>query len=126
QYDVLVDRLAHLRSAPSEFISQICYGQLQRISHFLLPAIPTHAIMEPTHIVLVAIEEKCKIRPGSDRLGLGIHFFTPSPGAVFYVDLTTVKCVVGRVKDGLGQEAIIDRTGTVTRGLYADDEHEEA
>ena len=41
-------------------------------------------------------------------------------GAVDVVDITTIQCVVGRIKDR-GQFTVIDRSGALSRAVYLDE-----
>jgi hypothetical protein len=68
------------------------FGQLKRILVLELPAAPRLNLAEPTTLILALIQEvKVTLRDG---------FYTYKEfGAEEVVDLKTVQCVIGRVKE---------------------------
>jgi hypothetical protein len=53
--------------------------------------------------------------------GLDIRHYS-SEGALHVVDITSVQCLVGRIRDR-NKWAIIDRSGTLARAMYTGDNH---
>ncbi|KAH9850528.1 hypothetical protein C2E23DRAFT_735077 [Lenzites betulinus] len=113
RYEVLIDRNARHRNRPVVFESKTLYGQLQHIYHIRLLPIPSHAIPSDTSVLLAAIQT-CNIERSNHELD--IHYFTRM-GAIDYVDISTIQCVVGRIKDR-GSTAIINRSGTLSRAIF--------
>jgi hypothetical protein len=68
-------------------------------------------------IILAAISE-CKITAHND---LDMHYYRDE-GALQVVDISTVQCLVGRIKTTNGRDwAIIDRSGSLARPYYDPD-----
>ena len=81
------------------------FGQLERILVIELPVAPRLGITEPTTLVLALIQEvKVPLRDG-------IYSYKEF-GAKEVVDLKTLQCVVGRVKNR-GEWSIVDRSDNV-------------
>ncbi|KAJ3005166.1 hypothetical protein NUW54_g4465 [Trametes sanguinea] len=113
RYEVLVDQNAHHRHRPIILEKKTLYGQLQRILHVQLRPIPSHALLSPPPIVIAAIQT-CSIQRSNQDLD--IHYYQRM-GGVDYVDITTVQCVVGRIRDR-SQFAIVDRSGALARAIF--------
>lgn len=45
-------------------------------------------------------------------------------GLIDVVDIKSVQCVVGRVKDHQGRWALVDRSGPLAHAIFADDDGE--
>ena len=103
------------------------YGQLQRLLVIkLLQPTPLPLPLRddpPSHIVLAFIQN-CKIDDTTNPISgsLDIHHCTQM-GALDVVDINTIDCVVGRVKDR-GRFSIIDRSGSLSRSFYGEDDDE--
>ncbi|KAI0326297.1 hypothetical protein GY45DRAFT_1259252 [Cubamyces sp. BRFM 1775] len=113
RYEALVDRNARSRNAAIQLVPKTFYGQLQRILVLHCPPIPssTHSALTP---LIFAVIRTCKIT--ADHPTLDIHYYSRD-SSTDLVDITTVQCLVGRVRDR-NQWAIIDRSGTLSRALY--------
>ena len=105
QYTLYVDRHAcHKRMTP-DFEEKTFFGQLRRILILELQAAQRLDLPQPTTIILALIQEvKATLR---DSIYTYKEF-----GAEEVVDLKTVQCVVGRVKDR-GAWSIVDRSDNV-------------
>lgn len=105
QYTLYVDRHARHRSKTPDFEEKPFFGQLKRILVLELPAAPRLGIAEPTTLILALIQEvKASLKDG-------IYSYKEF-GAEEVVDLKTVQCVVGRVKNR-GEWSIVDRSDNV-------------
>ena len=78
---------------------------------------PANGYPQPPPPVLLAAIQTCNIDRSNDALD--IHYYSRM-GGVDYVDVTTVQCLVGRIKDR-GHFAVIDRSGSLSRALYVDE-----
>jgi hypothetical protein len=105
QYTQFVDRNArHLKKAP-DFEERNFFGQLGRILVLELPMAQKLHLTEPTTVIVAVIREvKAKLIDG-------IYYYEEF-GADEVVDLETIQCVVGRIKDR-GKWALIDRSDRV-------------
>ncbi|KAI0371589.1 hypothetical protein BV20DRAFT_1035223 [Pilatotrama ljubarskyi] len=106
RYEVLVDQNARYRNRPVILKKKTLYGQLQCIFYVQLLAIPLTPFPIQTCIIQRANKD------------LDIHYYKRL-GSVDYVDVTTIQCVVGRIKDD-GQFALIDRSGALARAVFVD------
>ena len=80
------------RSKTPDFKEKPFFGQLKRILVLELLAAPQLGIAEPTTLILALIQEvKASLKDG-------IYFYKEF-GVEEVVDLKTVQCVVGRVKN---------------------------
>ena len=117
-----VDKFARQRNRNPEYTLQTFYGQLQHL--FVIQfesACPRLELNAPTTVILAAIRT-CVIEDSNTLLvrALDIHDYTKE-GALHVVDVTSVQCLVGRVKDET-QWSILDRSGGLARAISADDE----
>jgi len=104
QYTQLVDRHAHNRRKTPDFELRNFFGQLCRILLLEIPSAQQLNLGEPTTVILALIREvKATLREG-------IYYYKDF-GVEEVVDMKTVQCVVGRVKDR-GEWAIVDRSNT--------------
>ncbi len=119
QYELLVDRNARYRRRPVVLEKQTFYGELQHILLVSLGPIPsaTPPLLRGEKLLLAVIRT-CSIETSDERLDL--HFYKQH-GRTEVVDLTTIQCVVGRILDR-GRYAIIDRSGTLSRALYVEED----
>ena len=88
------------------------YGQLQHIFVVEMPAAHQLGITEPEILILGAILT-CDIKEKND---LDMHYYR-THGRTEVVDITTVQCLVGRVKDR-GSWTIIDRSGNLAQATF--------
>jgi hypothetical protein len=105
QYSQLVDRHAHHRGKTPDFELQNCFGQLNRILLLELPSSQRLKLDGPTTVIVALIREvKATLRNG-------IYYYK-NFGGDEVVDLSTLQCVVGRIRDR-DEWAIIDRSDNV-------------
>ena len=105
QYTQFVDRnIRHRRKTP-DFKENFFFGQLGRILVLDLPSASKLHLAEPTTIIVAVIREV------KAKLMNGIYYYKEF-GVDEVVDLETIQCVVGRIKDR-GQWALIDRSDSV-------------
>jgi len=95
-----VDRHARCRGKTPDFKEKVFFAQLNHILVLELPPAPQLDLTEPITLILALIQEV------NVTLRDGIYSYKEF-GAEEVVDLKTVQCVVGRVKDR-GEWAIID------------------
>jgi hypothetical protein len=120
QYELLVDRYARQPHRRPDYQLQTFYGQLQNIFVVRLDT-PCRdlGLVNASTIILAAIRN-CHLDDVDPQLqGLDVRFYS-SEGPLHVVDITSVQCSVGRIRDR-NQWAIIDRSGTLARALYVGD-----
>lgn len=91
------------------------FGQLKTIFVTELPPGIIPAITQPKRVVLAAVDPRVTMSETS----LGIPYYTkPSkPVAPRVIDINTVMCLVGRIKDR-GRLAVVDRSGDLARADF--------
>ena len=105
QYTLYVDRHARHKRRTPDFEEKTFFGQLHRILVLELQAAQRLDLAQPTTVILALIQQvKATLRDG-------IYTYKGF-GAEEVVDLNTVQCVIGRVKDR-GVWSIIDRSDNV-------------
>ncbi|KAF7293485.1 hypothetical protein MIND_01126400 [Mycena indigotica] len=123
RYEMLVDIYANDRKRKSEFQRQTFFGQLQHIyliSLNNLQPINKYKIGAGECIIMVEIQN-CKLDWSDERTDT--HYYHEK-GTVDAGDATILQCLVGRVPDGSRGWAIVDRSGSLARAAYLDDEEE--
>jgi hypothetical protein len=113
-----VDANAQDANAPEDLVIQKFFGRLERVFSFSLP--PTLRLprdMSP-HVVFLAIRT-CEDLP-SPAVSVDITYYR-NLTSLDILDLTTAQCVIGRVEVA-GRWAIIDRTGSLQRSWYNEDD----
>ncbi|EIN05119.1 hypothetical protein PUNSTDRAFT_29607, partial [Punctularia strigosozonata HHB-11173 SS5] len=116
RYQLLVDKYAHQRRRAPEYEDHTFYGQLQHIFVLRLPASQTLGIKKD-ETVLFAVIRTCDVTRRHPRLD--IHYYERT-GRLEVVDVTAIQCLVGRIPVPTSNEwAIIDRSGTLARAVYA-------
>ena len=88
------------------------YGQLQHIFVVKNPGATQLLVGEPEILILGAILT-CDIEEKND---LDMHYYK-NHGRTEVVDITTIQCLVGRVKD-CGFWTIVDRSGNLARATF--------
>jgi len=102
QYTQLVDRYAHHCRRTPDFEVQNFFGQLKCILLVELPLAQELNVAAPTTVILALIQEvKATLRDG-------IYYYKEF-GVEEVVDLSTVQCVVGRIRDRT-EWAIVDQS----------------
>lgn len=115
---MLVDKNARYRNRPVMMEPRTFYGQLMRILVVDVKPIPTAIPPKTTSSTLVlGVIRTCVI--DSDHRDLDIHYYK-NQGRMEVVEITTIQCVVGRVKDR-SHFGIIDRSGSLARPEFVDD-----
>ena len=119
-----IDKYARRRGRAPEDTLQTFYGQLQHI--FVIQfkaACPGLLLDAPTTVILAAIRT-CVLEDLNTLLVevLDIHDYTKE-GALHVVDVTSVQCLVARVKDEM-QWSILDRSGSLARAVEAGDKED--
>lgn len=99
------------------FIATEYFGQLKKILVTELPPGVIPSIAQPIRVVLAVIDP----RETTNETPLGIPYYTEptKPVAPRVVDVNTVMCLVGRIKDR-GRWAIVDRSGDMARAEFVD------
>lgn len=124
QYEFAQDANMNYRHRPEVLVASTHYGQLLRVLEVSLePSLMTQSDV-PTPILLAVIRE-CKV--SRDHNDLDIHYYpvgARGEGPLDVLDLRSVQCLIGRVKDR-GEWAIIDRSGTLARAIFHFEEEEE-
>lgn len=113
-----IDKFARRQRHTPEYELQTFYGQIEHIYtvRFENPT-ALMTLQLPHDTVILAAVRVCVLDGHSDLQGLDIHFFSKQ-GSLDIVDITTLQCVVGRVKDTQpGTWGIIDRSGGLARAL---------
>lgn len=98
------------------------YGKLEHIITVTLPE--GHQSLQPSTPTnsIVALIHRCILKEDDPQLaGLDIHFFSKEKQSFDTVDITSVQCLVGRVKSG-NSWAIIDRSGKLARPMECEEQ----
>ncbi|KAH9947317.1 hypothetical protein B0H21DRAFT_739809 [Amylocystis lapponica] len=118
RYEVLIDVNAQYRRRPVILKKQMLFGQLRHLLVMRLLASHQLHLDTPTTLVFAVIKS-CTVE--SSHSVLDIHYYSDE-GAFDVVDVTCVQCLVGRVRNGDGgQWAIVDRSGPLSRAIYANE-----
>ena len=112
---MLVDKVRHRLRVTPQFEKTECFGQLRSIIRFDLPAGITPLVTETTTLVLAIIRST----EVSYETSLMIPYYREL-GHLEAVDMCTVMCVVGRIKDHHGRWAIVDRSGKSARADFTE------
>jgi hypothetical protein len=98
-----------------DFVPETFYGQLQHIFVVKMAAAAVKQLVgvsKPEVLILGSILT-CEIEEKND---MDMHYYK-THGRTEVVDITTVQCLVGRVKDR-GSWTIIDRSGNLARATF--------
>ena len=114
---MLVDKYARQARRRPEYELRIFYGQLQHIYVIQFREFCRElGLNRPSTIILASIKT-CVLDDAVPQLErLGIKYYSKQ-GAVHVTDITSVQCLVGRIRDRNGW-AIIDRSGSLARAWY--------
>ena len=120
---MLVDIFARQKGRKPKFELQTFYGQIQHlfVINFSAATRLDLNVMDDELIVILAAIRTCDLDGDAAPAGLDIHYYS-RVGALHFVDVTNIQCLVGRVKDG-NKWAIIDRSGSLARAVYVDDDN---
>ena len=100
----------HQRRREPEFELRNFFGQILRLFVINIPASPQHEIREDSFIY-AAIHQANISEPATDHCGINYY---QQLGPVVVVDLSSVQCVVGRIRDH-NKWAIVDRSGSLAQ-----------
>ncbi|KAM5540222.1 hypothetical protein V8D89_006041 [Ganoderma adspersum] len=118
RYELEVDRNARYRSRLTDFVPKTFWGQLRCILVVNIDPIPSATPPELNpQTLLLAVIHTCTIE--EDHNILDIHYYK-THGRTEVVDLNTIQCCVGQVKDR-GHFAIVDRSGPLARAVFVDE-----
>ncbi|PPQ74528.1 hypothetical protein CVT26_007924 [Gymnopilus dilepis] len=112
RYELLADRNARFRKKAPEYVPETFYRQLRRIFALEMPASDELGTTESQTLILGSILT-CKIEMQND---LDMHYFKQH-GGTEVVDISTIQCLVGCVKDR-GWWVIIDRSRKLARAQF--------
>ncbi|KAJ6578960.1 hypothetical protein B0H10DRAFT_2236012 [Mycena sp. CBHHK59/15] len=113
KYVLLVDANAGNRRLAPRYHPATFYGQLQNIFVVKLPISDELGLKDETTLILAAVH-RCETYARKD-VDLDIHYYQKE-GRLEVVDMTSIQCLVGRVKTTNGKDwAIIDRSGSLAR-----------
>jgi hypothetical protein len=120
---MLVDKYARQARRQPEYELQTFYGQLQHIYVIRFKeSCPTLGLNDASILFLAAIRT-CVLQghPDLQLKSLDIHLYS-SEGALHIIDITSLQCLVGRIKDRKSW-AVIDRSGSLARAFYIGDDN---
>ena len=116
QYTLLRDIYEHIPSRKPVFRGTEYFGQLKKILIVELSPATIPSITQPKRVVLAIIGP----RETTNETSLRIPYYAePTKVTPRAVDMNTVMCLVGRIKDR-GQWAIVDRSGDTARAEFID------
>ena len=116
QYSLLRDVYENMRNKEPVFKGTEYFGQLKTILVIELPPGIAPSISQPKTVVLAIISPRETVI----ETRLGIPYYTePTKVTPRAVDMNTLMCLVGRIKDR-GRWAIIDRSGDMARAEFVD------
>jgi hypothetical protein len=118
---MLVDKYARQARRTPKYELQTFFGQL---CHIFLVRFPVTVCadlgLDAGAVIILAIIKTCVLDDPDPQLqGLDVHFYSLE-GAVHVIDITSVQCLVGRIRDR-NRWAIIDRSGCLARAIYVED-----
>lgn len=105
-------RLAY-KDADEDLELKPFFGEVQRVFSIRMPRAPELGIEKEETVVLVEVQP-CNMERGPGKLrGLDIRLYPGMKDGTEIVDLTTVQCLVGRIRwDKMW--AVFDRSGAAT------------
>jgi hypothetical protein len=122
QYQMLVDKHARQARRPPKYELRTFFGQLQHIFLIRFPAtICVDLGLDVGAVIILAVIKTCVLdNPDTQLQGLDINFYSLE-GAAHVIDVTSVQCLVGRIRDR-NRWAIVDRSGCLARAIYVEDQ----
>ena len=112
QYQLAVDKFAHLPRRAPEFELQDFFGQILRFIIVNIPHSPIHKIKAGSFIYALINQVK-NLEPATDQCGINYY---EDLGPMEFVDLNQIECVVGRIKDR-SKWSIIDRSKLLVQAI---------
>jgi hypothetical protein len=122
QYDAFVDQNERRPHAPEDLVEQSFFGSLQHVLSLELPASRELNLSRPLPLVFVAVRT-CITSTFSPVANYDIHYYSRL-GGLNLVDLKTVQCLIGRVQVN-NSFTILDRTGSLQRAWYNEDDDDD-
>ncbi|KAG7088932.1 hypothetical protein E1B28_012877 [Marasmius oreades] len=123
RYLALVDVYARLKKFKPKFEMRTFYSQLEHIIliRFSDDACQEFQIQMGSDIILASIR-RCKLDKDQPLEALGLHFhYYSNLGRHEVIGIESIKCLVGRVKDGGHGWVVMDCSGSLARELYEGD-----
>ncbi|RDB22210.1 hypothetical protein Hypma_010657 [Hypsizygus marmoreus] len=125
RYEMYVDQNAAHRRQKPKFELETFYGQLQHILVVRFPSeesrVALRLPLEQDTFIFAAIRA-CVLDGDTQLKDLDIHFYS-AVGNLDVVDITSIQCLVGRVKDREPNTwGIIDRSGSLARAIGTDED----
>jgi hypothetical protein len=116
---MLVDKYARQARRRPEYELQTFFGQLQHIYLIQFPTACRDLRIDQASTIILASIRTCILNDSVPQLEhLGIKHYS-AEGAVHVIDITSLQCLVGRIRDR-NRWAIIDRSGSLARALYVE------
>lgn len=113
-----VDEFARRKRSRPKYVLKTFFGQLQHLYTIEFQAACDGLGTDgPTTIIFAAIRN-CVIESEGPE-GVDVHYYSKE-GRLHFIDVNSIQCLVGRVKDG-DEWGIIDRSGSLARAAHADD-----
>ncbi|KAJ7073621.1 hypothetical protein C8F01DRAFT_971037, partial [Mycena amicta] len=121
RYEMLVDIYANNRNVASKYEPAAFYGQLQHIYLIYLnnaDPMAKYGIGRAECFIMLEIQE-CTITSTDERVDT--HNYT-NMGSTHAADATVLQCLLGRVPVTERQWTIVDRSGSLARAVYLDND----
>ena len=112
QYQLAVDKFAHLPHRTPEFELQDFFRQILRFIIVDIPHSPIHKIKADSFIYAF-IHQVNILEPATNQCGINYY---KDLGPTEFVDLNQINCVVGHIKDH-GKWSIIDRSNILVQAV---------
>jgi len=113
---MFIDKYAHQPRRRPAYELQTFYGQLQHIYAIRFTLECRDIGLENDTVIILAAIKTCTLdEPDSQLRNLDIRFYS-AEGAVHVIDITSVQCLVGRIRDR-NRWAIVDRSGSLARAV---------
>ena len=113
---MFIDKYAHQPRRRPEYELQTFYGQLQHIYAIRFKSESGDIGLENGTVIILAALKTCILdQPDSQLRNLDVRFYSVE-GAVHVIDITSVQCLVGRIRDR-NRWAIVDRSGSLARAV---------
>ncbi|KIL53924.1 hypothetical protein M378DRAFT_93361, partial [Amanita muscaria Koide BX008] len=105
QYQLAVDRYAHIRRRRPELEMRDFFGRVLQFFVVDIPTAPEHSISQQS--IVFAVVRQMKITRQSDH-PLRLCYFKDDNGRIEIIDLNQIQCLVGRAYDR-NEWSIVDR-----------------
>jgi hypothetical protein len=116
---MLVDKYARQAGRRPEYELQTFFGQLQHIYLIQFSTACRDLRIDQGSTIILASIRTCILDHSVPQLEhLDIKYYS-AEGAVHVIDITSLQCLVGRIRDWQ-RWAIIDRSGSLARALYVE------